>query len=115
MWIGVILINVSSYYRSNTVAILFDLDGVFYQADQPIEGASEVASWVKNNHIPHLFITNTSSRPRSALIDKLANFGIHTDASHILTPPVATVRWLKQQKNEQKLALFIPQATLIEF
>ena len=54
------------------MAILFDLDGVFYQGDKPIEGAAEVASWVSDNNIPHLFITNTSSRPRSALIDKLA-------------------------------------------
>jgi len=69
------------------MSILFDLDGVSYQADKPIEGAAEVAAWVRDNDIPHLFVTNTSSRPRSALIDKLANFGIHTDESHILTPP----------------------------
>jgi len=99
----------------NTVAILFDLDGVFYQGDKPIDGATEVAAWVRNNDIPHLFITNTSSRPRSSLVDKLANFGIHTDTSHIFTPPVATVRWLKQQQNNQKIALFVPEATQTEF
>ena len=97
------------------MAILFDLDGVFYQGDKPIKGAAEVASWVRDNDIAHLFITNTSSRPRSALVNKLANFGIHTDESHIFTPPVATVRWLKQQQNDQKIALFVPEATQTEF
>jgi len=97
------------------MAILFDIDGVFYQGNKPIEGGAEVASWVKDNDIPHLFITNTSSRPRSALVDKLAGFGIHTDETHIFTPPVATVRWLKQQPIKHSLALFIPQPTHSEF
>jgi len=127
------------------MSILFDLDGVFYQSDQAIEGGAEVASWVKENNIAHLFITNTSSRPRNALIAKLASFGIQTDESHILTPAVATANWLKAQPPEKnyaeknnagknnagkknagknnagknnagkKIALFIPEATQIEF
>jgi len=28
-------------------AILFDLDGVFYQYDKPINGANKIADWVK--------------------------------------------------------------------
>jgi len=97
------------------MAILFDLDGVFYQGDKPIDGAAEVVNWVRDNEIPYLFITNTSSRPRSALVDKLAQFGIFTDEPHILTPPVATVHWLKQQQSTHSLALFIPQPTHSEF
>ena len=64
-------------------AIAFDLDGVFYQGDRLIEGAAEVADWVSKKAIPHLFITNTSSRPRSALVNKLKNFGF------ILTNPIS--------------------------
>jgi len=97
------------------MCILFDLDGVFYQSNQAIEGGAEVSSWVKKNDIAHLFITNTSSRPRSSLVAKLANFGIQTDESHILTPPVATANWLRAQPPEKKIALFIPEATQVEF
>jgi len=96
-------------------AITFDLDGVFYQGDRLINGAAEVAAWVRDKDIPHLFITNTSSRPRSALVNKLKTFGIHTDESHILTPPVATTSWLKQQHNKQKIALFVAESTQTEF
>jgi len=96
-------------------AIAFDLDGVFYQGDRLINGAAEVADWVRDKNIPHLFITNTSSRPRSALVKKLKTFGIHTDESHILTPPVATTSWLKQQHNKQKIALFVAESTQTEF
>jgi len=96
-------------------AILFDLDGVFYQGDMPIAGASHVAAWVKENDIPHLFITNTSSRPRGALVDKLAGFGIDTDEAHIMTPPVAAVRWLQSLTDKGDIALFVPEATKDEF
>jgi HAD superfamily hydrolase (TIGR01458 family) len=97
------------------VPILFDLDGVFYQGSQAIEGGAEVALWVQKNKIPHLFITNTSSKPRGALLSKLAGFGINTDESHILTPPIATAHWLRQQPAEQEIALFMPEATQVEF
>ena len=96
-------------------AILFDLDGVFYQGEKSIAGASYVATWVKEQGIPHLFITNTSSRPRSALVDKLVGFDIFTDEAHILTPPVAAIRWLKSQQNNGDVALFVPEATKNEF
>ena len=98
-----------------TLAILFDLDGVFYQADNPIAGAADVARWANDNAIPHLFLTNTSSKPRSTLVEKLAYFGIDTNEAHILTPPVATVRWLQQNLAGEKIALFVPENTQVEF
>ena len=67
---------VYSHWRMK--AILFDLDGVFYQADQVINNAPEVSHWVNEQAIPHLFVTNTSSKPRSELVKKLAGFGIET-------------------------------------
>ena len=97
------------------MAILFDLDGVFYQAGKAIPGAADVARWARDNAIPHLFLTNTSSRPRSALVAKLAGFGIETDELHILTPPVAAVRWLQQNHADEKIALFVPEETRAEF
>ncbi|MCW8853288.1 MAG: TIGR01458 family HAD-type hydrolase [Gammaproteobacteria bacterium] len=96
-------------------SVLFDLDGVFYQANQPIPGAVDVLSWVEEQRIPHLFVTNTSSRPRSALRDKFLNFGIQTDEDHIFTPSRAAVQWLKENINNSPVALFVPEATQIEF
>lgn len=96
-------------------AILFDLDGVFYQGDKLIPGADKVATWVKEQGIPHLFLTNTTSKSRAALQNKLEKFGIHTDAEHILTPPIAAVRWLRLQQIENGLALFVPEDIVAEF
>ncbi|MDT8451455.1 MAG: TIGR01458 family HAD-type hydrolase [Gammaproteobacteria bacterium] len=97
------------------MAILFDLDGVFYQADKPVASAVEVAHWASENAIAHLFLTNTSSKPRSALIEKLERFGIMIDEAHILTPPVATVRWLRKNLAGEKIALFVADKTRVEF
>ncbi len=97
------------------MAILFDLDGVFYQADKPVTGAVEVTHWAAENAIPHLFLTNTSSKPRSVLIEKLGRFGITIDEAHILTPPVATVRWLRKHLAGKKIALFVADKTRVEF
>ncbi len=73
-------------------SILFDLDGVICQGDQPIVGASETLDWVRSQDIPHLFLTNTTSRPRSAIADKVRRMGIPVDPDSILTPPVAALQ-----------------------
>ena len=75
-------------------AILFDLDGVLYQGDHAVPGAREALAWVRGNAIPHLFVTNTSSLPRTALAAKLAGMGIVAAASELLTPPAAAATWL---------------------
>ena len=94
--------------------ILFDLDGVLYNSETPINGAAEVVGWVQENGIPYLFVTNTTSRGRAALIEKLNGFGIHADSSQILTPCNAASEWIKS-RNDGKTALFVAPAAHIEF
>ena len=95
-------------------ALLFDLDGVLYTGDRPIAGAAEVVEWCKDQAIPHLFLTNTSSRPVSALVDKLARFGIPSTVEDFVTPALAARQWLKDHC-DGRIALFVPDATRNEF
>ncbi len=95
-------------------AILFDLDGVFYEEGQMVPGAADVIDWVRNHDIPHLFLTNTTSRDRQGLLEKLQGFGIQTSTDKLLTPAVAAVAWLQKHVRE-KTALFVPQAVESEF
>ncbi len=95
-------------------SILFDLDGVIYEGNQVIPGAAEAVQWFQQRSIPHLFITNTSSRPRSALVDKLAGFGIETRDQDFLTPPAAARTWLSHHV-ENAIALFVAEETCSEF
>lgn len=93
--------------------ILFDLDGVVYNADQPIEGAAEALEWARRREIPHLFVTNTTSQPRSELVSKLARFGIATSAERIWTPLTAARQWLAG-KSSGPAALFLQESARSE-
>ena len=95
-------------------AILFDLDGVLYEGDKPIHGAADAIDWFNQNNIPHLFLTNTTSKSRTELVTKLAAFGIDSRADDFLTPPVAACRWL-QENDLHNIAVFVPENTKEEF
>ncbi|MEN8183454.1 MAG: TIGR01458 family HAD-type hydrolase [Myxococcota bacterium] len=94
--------------------VLIDLDGVLYEGDRPVRGAAEAVEWLRRREIPHLFLTNTTSRPRASLVEKLAGLGVATTADSILAPPVAADRWLSDHA-PGPAALFVPAATTDEF
>lgn len=95
-------------------AILFDLDGVLYEGDRPIEGAADTVNWFNKNNIPHLFLTNTTSKSRAELVNKLADLGITSKEADFLTPPVAARQWL-QSNDLNTIALYVPETTKEEF
>lgn len=95
-------------------SILFDMDGVLYEGDTPIPSASETIAWCNAQGIPHLFLTNTTSKPRHALVKKLAAMGITANIDEIFNPPHAAAIWL-QQHVQLPVALFVPEQTREEF
>ena len=95
-------------------ALLIDLDGVLYEADEPVPGAAEAVQWLRDNDVPHLFLTNTTSRPRTAIVEKLSGMGVAATERDILTPPVAAAEWLSANV-EGPVALFVQPATIEEF
>lgn len=94
--------------------VLFDLDGVLYNSEKVIEGATDAVQWVQENRIPYLFVTNTTSRPRTALVEKLTSFGFRASEPDILTPAAAAAQWLRSQDAEN-IALFVRASTRAEF
>lgn len=95
-------------------AVLFDLDGVVYQDGKVIDGAVDTLNWINDQSIPHLFVTNTTSRPRHQLVEHLQGYGLAIDTDLILTPPVAACHWLRRQ-NANRIALFVPDVTRDDF
>ena len=95
-------------------ALLFDLDGVLYNSEEAIPGAAETLAWVQERQIPHLFVTNTTSRGLDALAAKLARFGIPANASQIMTPCEAAADWLRSQ-SAGGVALFVRPAARAAF
>lgn len=95
-------------------ALLIDMDGVLYQGEKLIAGSREALDWIKAEGIPHLFVTNTTSRPRRQLVEKLARLGLEAEAEQIWTPPAAALRWLGEQVSGP-IALYVPPATAKDF
>jgi HAD superfamily hydrolase (TIGR01458 family) len=95
-------------------ALLVDLDGVIYRGMQIIPGAAEAIRWMTAEQIPHLFLTNTTSRPRQAIIDTLVSIGADVQQQDVLTPPVAAVQWLRQHERG-RVRLVVPEATAGDF
>jgi HAD superfamily hydrolase (TIGR01458 family) len=95
-------------------ALLIDLDGVLYEGEQAVPGAAEAIAWLGRQEIPFLFVTNTTSRPRRAIVEKLARLGIGATEEAIWTPPVAAAGWLLERALEP-ISLFVAPATLAEF
>ena len=94
--------------------MLLDLDGVVYVGDSPVPGAADVVEWLAREDIPFRFLTNTSSRPRASIVEKLSGMGIPASDDDILTPAVAARSWL-QEHSRGRPALFVPAATASEF
>jgi HAD superfamily hydrolase (TIGR01450 family) len=94
--------------------LLIDLDGVVYRGDEPIAGAADAVRWLCDEGVAHLFVTNTTSRPCEALVDKLAGFGIDVSIDDILAPADAAASWLRAA-NCRRLLLAVPKATAAAF
>src|ERR1700722_4934938 len=95
-------------------ALLFDMDGVLYNSEEPIPGAAEALAWVRGREIPHLFVTNTTSRGCEALAAKLARFGMIANPSEIMTPCEAAADWLRS-RGAARVALFLRPAARAAF
>jgi HAD superfamily hydrolase (TIGR01458 family) len=93
--------------------LLLDLDGVLYVGDEPVPGAADAVGWLQREGVPHLFLTNTTSRPRSAIVERLHRMGVDTGEERVLTPAVAALDWLGG-RGLRRPALFVPDATAAE-
>ncbi len=70
-------------------ALLVDLEGTVYQGKRLIPGAVEALADAEARGIPHRFVTNTTSRPRSAVVRELAEMGFAVDPERVFTAPRA--------------------------
>ena len=66
-------------------AFCIDMDGVLFRGETALPGAREFIEFLRVRGIPHLFLTNNSSRTHRQYAEKLARMGIVTQAERVLT------------------------------
>jgi HAD superfamily hydrolase (TIGR01458 family) len=94
--------------------ILFDLDGVLYVENQVIDGARDTIHYVKERHIPHRFVTNTTTQSREALSQKSQALGLPIEPHEILSPPYAACLYLRRRR-PRSCYFLVSDAVIDEF
>ncbi|MBN2328403.1 MAG: TIGR01458 family HAD-type hydrolase [Candidatus Omnitrophica bacterium] len=89
----------SDSFPSPIRGFLIDLDGVIYIDDDVIPGAAESIQYLKENHIPCRFLTNTTIQSLGNLYKKVQRLHLPIEKDEIISPPAAAVRYLRKQKN----------------
>jgi len=82
---------------STVRGLLIDLDGTVTEADSLIPGATSTLAWLREKGIPYRFVTNTTSKPREAILAKLRQLGLAVTAEELFTAPVIAREYLLKQ------------------
>ncbi|WP_017186764.1 TIGR01457 family HAD-type hydrolase [Alkalibacillus haloalkaliphilus] len=84
-------------------AYFIDLDGTVYRGKDPIPEAKAFIEALQANGIPHLFVTNNSSRTQAKTVQKLKEHGIQAKEEQVLTPSIAAANYIDQQQKSAKV------------
>lgn len=77
------------------MAWLLDLDGVLWLADEAIPGSIEAVERLRADGTRVVFVTNNSSATVGHYLEKLARFGLRTDAADLVTSAQAAASLLR--------------------
>lgn len=74
---------------SEPSAYLLDLDGTLYSGGAAIAGAPGTLRRLRERKIPFRLVTNTTSRSRSMLVQRLSGYGFEVSAEEVFTATLA--------------------------
>ncbi|MGI9498973.1 MAG: TIGR01458 family HAD-type hydrolase [Geminicoccaceae bacterium] len=77
--------------------LLLDLEGVLYEDDTPISGVADAMGALAASGLEIRYLTNTTTRPRQAIVDRLTGMGFDLAAEHVFTPCIAAGRLLRRK------------------
>ncbi len=92
-------------------AYLLDLDGTLYTAGAAIPGAVDLVAKLRAAGTPFRLVTNTTSRSRRMLVERLRGYGFEVEAGEIFTATLAGVA-LARRAGYSRVAPFVPTAAL---
>lgn len=92
-------------------AFLLDLDGTLYTGDAAIPGAVETVARLRSRGVPFRLVTNTTTRSRRMLVDRLAGYGFDTRPEEIVTATLAGLELLRAG-GYSRVAPFLPEGAL---
>jgi HAD superfamily hydrolase (TIGR01458 family) len=92
-------------------AYLLDLDGTLYAAGAAIPGAVDTVDRLRRAGTPFRLVTNTTSRSRAMIVERLAGYGFTVRNEEIFTATLAGVELLRAA-GHRRVAPFVPAGAL---
>lgn len=89
--------------------LLLDIDGVLHVGDEPIAGAVEALACSRELIAGVRLITNTSSKPRAAIIGQLRAIGFGIGDEEVITPAAAAVS-VCRERDRRRVLMLVPEA-----
>lgn len=78
-------------------ALFIDLSGVLYEGEDVIPGAQEAMSNARKKGLTLRFVTNTATKSRETILEKLTDMGFSIRSDELFTAPDAALSYLKAQ------------------
>ena len=91
-------------------ALIFDLDGVLYRDDEPIEHAREFVTWAVTEGLKIKAITNNAGKTSKEYAQKLQRMGFMIKPEQIVTAGMATAKWLAEHSPTPRVHSLGPKA-----
>src|SRR5260370_20986620 len=66
---------------------LIDLDGTVMEAQSLVPGVPQALAFLRVRNVPYRLVTNTTSKPRSAILTKMRSLGFDLPPYPLLSPP----------------------------
>src|SRR5690606_21023889 len=82
---------------------ILDLDGTLYRGEQAIPGARYFVEQLRERGIPHLFLTNNSSRTPEQVAEKLRRLGFPAEAEQVFTSAQSAARFLSGDRDQPRV------------
>lgn len=99
---------------SDLRALLLDLDGVLYVEDEPVPGAAAAVDALRRSGLALRFVTNTTSRPRRRILERLARLGFDAAPEELITPAALAVRHCRE-RGHRRVSLVMNEAVREDF
>ena len=99
--------------RAGPSAFLIDLDGTLYADGAALPGAAGTLAGLRRRGIPFRLVTNTTSRSRAMLVDRLRGLGFEASAEELFTAPLAALAMARSEGYRRAVPL-VPKAALAD-
>ena len=89
-----------SWSGSEPPGLLLDIDGVLHVGDEPLPGAIEALRDLRERAAGLRLVTNTTSKSRRAIVERLQAMGFDVDLEEVLTPAALALDYCREQGHE---------------